>query len=430
MAETRVHVLATGSELVSGSIVDTNSAHISRVLAQNGLGVSRHVTVGDDLEGLAALLKETAEQADVAVVTGGLGPTADDLSAEAAALAAGVPLDLDPEALAWIESVFKALGRAMSPSNRKQALFPRGAERLDNPVGTAPGFAMEIGRCRFFFMPGVPSEMRRMLSGEVLPRLRKLGAGAGAVYGTRCLTTTGAPESVAGERLSGLEAEAPGVTVGWRAAFPYIYVTLYGKAQDRETLDTALEKAAALAAERLGHWVVAREETTLAAVVENILRERGETLAVAESCTGGVLGHWLTEVPGSSDVFLFSGVAYANSVKTAVLGVREETLERHGAVSLETAREMARGARRVSGAAWGVSTTGIAGPSGGSAEKPVGTVCIGISGSGTEEARRFFFNYGDRGWRKQMFAMGALELLRRRLLGLPEPDWPEGPGRG
>lgn len=424
MADITAHVLATGDELVSGSLVDTNSAHIARELEDAGADVVRHVCVGDDMERLVQALRETSERADLAVVTGGLGPTMDDLSAEAAARAAGVELVLDEVALAWIRKLFVAIDRPMNPSNEKQAWLPEGAQRLDNPVGTAPGFAVTIGRCLFFFVPGVPHEMRRMVDEQVLPRVRER-LGSGVVHAARTLTTFGAPESAIGERVENAADGISGMHVGIRADFPYIYVKLYARAASEDEAAAMLDRGAARVEEAVGEWMIAPHETTLSEVLGGLLRERGATLAVAESCTGGLIGHWITQVSGSSDYFLMSAVTYANEVKQAILGVSGKTLAGHGAVSEQTAREMAEGARRAAGATYGISTTGIAGPSGGSDEKPVGTVCVGLAGPDGSEGRRYFFPIGGRERHKGLFAMAAMEVLRRRLLGLAPPDWPE-----
>ncbi len=413
-------IIATGEEIRTGALADTNSAYIAARLEGNGIEVVRLHGLGDDLVRLVEVFREVGERADVCVVTGGLGPTVDDLSAEAAAAAAGLRLILEPRALAALEEFFRRRGRPLNPSNRKQAYLPEGAEMLANPVGTAPGFALTIGRGRFFFLPGVPHEMRRMLSAEVLPRIAAAAGEAREFRLVRTLSCFGMTESRVGDRLEGITAAVPGVRLGLRARFPVIEVKLYAAGRPEENVRRILDQAAVWARQALGSVVFSENEAALAEVVGRRLGETGQSLALAESCTGGLLGHLLTEIPGSSAWFRGGIVAYANEAKTSLLGVSPQTIERFGAVHEETACEMAEGARRAFAATWGLSTTGIAGPSGGSAEKPVGTVCIGLCGPGVgPQAYRFRLNYDLRSRNKTVFAFKALDLLRRALSGMP-----------
>jgi nicotinamide-nucleotide amidase len=412
----RAEILATGDEIRSGALVDTNSAHISEQLEQQGVQVVRHTSVGDDLPILVATLREIGDRADVAVVTGGLGPTTDDLCAQAAAEAAGLPLAFDQAALANVTRFFKKLNRPMSESNRKQALLPKGCTVLTNPVGTAPGFALMIGRCRFFFLPGVPYEMKRMLTETVIPDILTLMGGHGGHNRVKTITTFGLPESLAGEKMAGVEAAFPGIKLGLRANFPLIQIKFYSRDTDAARLDQRLAAAGRWAAARLGSHMVSETGESMQTVVGRLLSAESATLALAESCTGGLVANWLTNVAGSSNYFLFSGVTYANAAKMNILGVRQATLEQHGAVHEETAREMAEGARRVAGATYGLSTSGIAGPDGGTPEKPVGTVCIGFAAPDRSFGRRFTFRFGRRLMNKKIFAVAALDLLRKELL--------------
>jgi nicotinamide-nucleotide amidase len=411
-------ILATGEEIRTGALVDSNSAFIAEKLELCGVKVMRLNGIGDELDQLTAILKEIGSRADISVVTGGLGPTVDDLTAQAAADAAGVGLHMDPAALASIEDFFRRRNRSMNPSIRKQAMLPDGAEVLFNPVGTAPGFQLRIGSCRFFFLPGVPFEMRRMLADHVLPRMANLLGGRRGVRRVKTLSCFGLTESLTGERLDGLEKEFPGVRLGLRARFPEIQVKLYGSGADEVRVAGALDQAAAWARERLGDILFTDSGEPMEAVVGQLMRGRNATLAAAESCTGGLIAHRLTEVAGSSDYFLLAAVTYANAAKTRVLGVDEVTLTRCGAVHADTARDMAVGVRRLAGATYGIATSGIAGPTGGSAEKPVGTVCIGLATPAQALGYRFHLDYGRRSMNKQMFAMKALDVLRRELLGL------------
>jgi nicotinamide-nucleotide amidase len=413
----KAEILATGDEIRTGSLVDSNSAYIAEKLEENGIEVIRHTTVGDDLAILASMLLEIGDRSEVAVVTGGLGPTTDDLSAEAAAKAALVKLVLNQQALENVESFFRKFDRPMTASNRKQAYLPDGCGVLYNPVGTAPGFTMNIGRCRFFFLPGVPYEMKRMLAGHVIPEMLRLQGQTVMYSGVKTITTFGLPESLAGEKVAGVEAAFPGIKLGLRANFPQIQVKLYGRETDAARLDANLENAGRWAVGRLGSNVISENGESMESVIGTLLSNNSATLALAESCTGGLLANWLTNVAGSSNYFVFSGVTYSNRAKMDVLGVKSQTLERCGAVHEETAREMAEGARRVAGSTYGLSTSGIAGPDGGTEDKPVGTVCVGFSGPDRSFGKRLNFSFGKRLMNKKIFAMAALDILRRELLG-------------
>ncbi len=417
----KAEILATGDEIRTGALIDSNSAFISEVLIQNGVDVLRHQAVGDDLDILVAVLNEVGQRADIAIVTGGLGPTDDDLSTLAAARAAGIELALDEVALDVVERFFRERNRTMTPSNRKQAYLPKGAAVLNNPVGTAPGFEMKIGKCTFFFLPGVPAEMEKMLLEEVVPRLTGHQAGQRRFYLVKTISSFGLPESLVGEKVSGIRDRFPEIQVGWRARFPEIQVKLYLNTRDEQGGQRTLEDAAQWVAERLGVHVFSFDNRSMAAEVGELLKSRQATLAVAESCTGGLIANWLTDTAGSSDYFLLSAVTYDNQAKIDVLGVSDQTLQKFGAVDEQTAREMAEGARRVSGATYGLSTTGIAGPSGGSPQKPVGTICIGVAAPHKTISKRFVFPFSLRLMNKRIFAMAALDMLRRMIQDLPLP---------
>ena len=412
----KAEILATGDEIRSGALVDSNSAYISEWLEENGIEVVRHTSVGDDLPILVSTLREIGERVDVALVTGGLGPTTDDRSAEAAAKAAGLKLILNQEALENVESFFKTFNRPMTESNRKQALLPAGCKILYNPVGTAPGFSLKIGMGLFFFLPGVPYEMKRMLAEQVLPAMKAFQGDAVVHSRVKTITTFGLPESLAGEKVAGVEAVFTGIKLGLRASFPQIQVKLYGRDADPARLDQRMAEAGQWALERLGQNVISENGERMEAVVGRMLLERSATIGLAESCTGGLLADWLTNVAGSSAYFLFSGVTYSNQSKIDVLGVKPDTLERHGAVHEETAREMAEGVRRLAGTTYGLSTSGIAGPDGGTEDKPVGTVCVGFAAPDRSFGRRLYFPFGKRLMNKKIFAMAALDTLRKELL--------------
>ncbi|MFC1814422.1 competence/damage-inducible protein A [Thermodesulfobacteriota bacterium] len=409
-------ILSTGEEIRSGAIADTNSAYIAQKLEESGVEVRRHSCVGDDIEAIVSILNEIGRRADTAVVTGGLGPTVDDLTAVATAKAAGVELVLDRPALDSIKAYFKALKRSMNPSNEKQALLPKGAACLLNPVGTAPGFSLKIDKCLFFFLPGVPSEMRLMLSDKVIPRLEALQGKDKEYSLVKTIATFGLTESATGEKLAGFETQFPEIKLGLRVKFPEIHVKFYGRDKDEQALAGQLEAASDWVVQQLGKKVLSVNGSSMEAVIGQCLSRKKATIAVAESCTGGLISHWLTNVTGSSNYFLYAGVAYSNDAKMQVLGVSPDTLRQYGAVHEETVKEMAVSARRIAGATYGLSTSGIAGPDGGTDEKPVGTVCIGLATPDAVVGRRFYFPFGQRSRNKEIFAMSALDMLRRELL--------------
>ena len=411
-----VEIVSSGTELVDGSITDHNTAYIARQVNRLGLSVMAHHCVGDDVNRLSTLFRDISSKSDIAVVTGGLGPTSDDLTAEAAAMAAGVDLLTNSSALASIKGYFKQHDRKLRSSNLKQALLPRGADCLINPIGTAPGFAMKIGQCRFYFLPGVPREMQRMMTDEVLPRLSALAGKSSLGWHPKNIITYGLTESALGEKLADIGHEFPEVQLGYRIVFPEIHVKLRTQKEQSRDAATTLDRAVKWIAGRIGHCLVSTEGLSVSEAVGRLLRDRNATVAVAESCTGGLIASMLTDVPGSSDYFVFAAVTYSNESKIGVLGVSGQTIASNGAVHEETAAEMAEGVRAVSGADFGLATTGIAGPTGATEGKPVGTVCIGLASAGSTITRRHVFSFDDRAMNKRIFAVAAMDILRRALL--------------
>lgn len=409
-------ILSTGDEIRSGAILDSNSAYISQKLEEAGLSVIRHNCVGDDIDSLVSVLKEIGSRSDVAVVTGGLGPTTDDLTAAAVAAAAQVELVLDENALSSIKDFYSSRNRRLPISSEKMAILPKGAEYLKNRVGSAPGFLLTIGRCRFFFLPGVPFEMRSMLSDQVLPQLEKLQGRNRDFFVVKTLSTFGLTESQTEERLAGFTAEFSEIKLGLRVNFPEIQIKLYFNGKNRKHLDEIMAAAFKWILPKIGRNLFSTSGDSMAGVVGKLLFEQEATLAVAESCTGGLISHLLTNVAGSSDYFLFSGVTYSNESKIRVLGVSSATLQQYGAVHTEVVKEMAEGVRRVAGATYGLSTSGIAGPGGGTDDKPVGTVCIGLSTPKSSHGFQYNFSFPQRSMNKKIFAVKALDLLRRELL--------------
>jgi nicotinamide-nucleotide amidase len=405
-------IFSIGTEITRGEIVNTNASWLSAELTTLGFEVLESVSVDDDPARIVAALRRLAESHAVVVATGGLGPTTDDLTAASVAQALGVPLIRDAASLEAIRRRFEAAKRIMSATNEKQADFPEGAEVLPNPVGTAPGFGVMIGKCRAFFLPGVPREMKRIFADHIVPKIAKLAPQL--TFQIR-LKTFGMPESQVGEKLAGVEEAFPGIIIGYRAHFPEIEVKVHATAANQNDARALADKAAEEVRQRLASVLYGEGDDTFPEVVGRALRSRGFRLAVAESCTGGLLGHLLTSEP-ASDYFVADAVTYANSAKTRLLGVSEDVLRGHGAVSAEVAAAMAEGVRRLCSVEVAVSITGIAGPSGASPDKPVGLVYWAVAHPGGTIVRDRIFN-GDRQQIQTLASYAALSLVRDVCLG-------------
>ncbi len=410
----RATVLAVGSELLAGDRTETNSLLLARVLAAHGVGLAVKTVVGDESAAIARALRELAATSDLVLVSGGLGPTADDLTREGVAEAFGLALERRAELVEELRRRFASFGYRMPAVNEKQADVPAGAAVLANPLGSAPGLRLEAGGATLFLLPGVPRELAAMIEREVAPWLAKRRPGA--VLETRFLKVAGVPESTLEERLAPFYAEfgSAGLTILSRPGIITLRLTAGGAAAERRAWlagrGAALERL-------LGDDVFSHEaEGTLESEVGRLLAARGETVATAESCTGGLIAEHLTRVAGASAYFLGALVTYSNAAKRDLLGVPAEMLERHGAVSEEAARAMASGLRRALGPDHAIAVTGIAGPAGGSRDKPVGTVHVVVSSAGGEAVRhrRFVFP-GGRARVRALTAHAALDLLRRRL---------------
>jgi len=410
----RIEIIASGDEIVTGRITDTNSSRLAFELTLRGFDVARIHAIGDDLDGISALLLECASRAESVICAGGLGPTSDDLTTEAAANAAGATLEFREEAWREIEERFAKINLPLAPTNRKQAFLPAGAEILPNPIGTAPGFLMNIDNTPCFFAPGVPRELFRMFDEQILPRLEKTRTDSD-VYTARIWRTFGHTESGLGELLQGLAKDDRSVRLSFRASFPEIIVGLSVRAENLGEAERKLESLAPDVERRIGQWVYTRDNRGLPEVVGDILREKGLKLAVAESCTGGMIGEMLTTVPGCSDYFAGGVISYSNELKIKVLDVPEEIIRRHGAVSAECARFMAEGARKLAGAHIGLAVTGVAGPGGGTPEKPVGAVWLACASDRGVESRGGQWPRGDREQIRLITSFAALDLLRRVL---------------
>jgi nicotinamide-nucleotide amidase len=407
-----IELVTIGTEIMLGLTIDTNGAEIARALAARGVRVSRRASVADRADAIRDAVADALQRTRAVLTTGGLGPTRDDITKKVVAELFGAPLEFDESVWTDLLERFARLQRTPAESNRSQAEVPRGATVLRNRWGTAPGLWLEGAPGLAILLPGVPLEMRRLLEHEVVPRL---AARAGpSVIRSLLVRTSGVPESALAERIGEIETEITPLTLAYLPGLEGVDLRLSAWDLAGDEADRRLRSAADLLRARAGESVYGEGESDLAALVLEEARARGLRLAVAESCTGGLVGSRLTEIPGSSDVFVGGVIAYDNRVKFELLGVPAALVEEHGAVSEPTARAMAQGAAQRFGVAAALSVTGVAGPTGGSAEKPVGTVWIGCAVEGMVDTRRFLFP-GTRHEIRARAAQAALLLLYRRL---------------
>lgn len=408
----KLEVVTIGTELLLGLTPDTNAAELGRALAGAGVEVVRHLSVADRPDAIRAVVAEALERTGFVITTGGLGPTRDDMTKREVAALVDAPLVLDQGVLRALEDRFRRLGRPMPAVNRTQAEVPAGATVLPNPRGTAPGLWVEDRRGRVVVMlPGVPSEMRGLLAEEVLPRIAAR-EGDGRVVRSRAVRTTGVPESALAERVGAIEEDIAPLTLAYLPSVAGVDLRVTAWRLPAPEADGRLAETIAVLRERAGDDCYGEDEIDLAATVLDQLRSRTARLAVAESCTGGLLGGRITAIPGSSDVFAGGVIAYDDDVKTGMLGVPIELIEAHGAVSMEVVVAMTASVRQRLGVGAAIGITGIAGPTGGTPEKPVGTVWLAASlGSQIRSLRRIF--PGDRGEVRARSAQAALDLLRR-----------------
>ncbi|HHT72617.1 MAG TPA: competence/damage-inducible protein A [Firmicutes bacterium] len=410
----RGELVIIGTELLLGEIVDTNAQFLARGLASCGINLYYKSTVGDNWVRIVETLSRALSRSDLVIISGGLGPTEDDLTRGAVAAVANRPLELDEEALEAIEAYFRRrYGEGqMPPNNRKQAYLPRGASAIPNHWGTAPGFILELPGKAIVALPGVPAELEPMFAQTVLPYCRQRFQGD--VLVTKNLSFAGIGEAGLEELLKDIILSQTNPTVAPYASQGMVRIRLTARAATEEEGEALIAPVADMIAARTEPYLFSTTGQALEEVIGQQLTARGQSLALAESCTGGLVGHRITNVAGSSRYFLRGYVVYSNAAKVSDLGVQESTLAQYGAVSPQTAQEMAEGVRRAAGADFGLAITGIAGPDGGTPEKPVGLVYIALASPGDTIVEKHHFA-GARGQVKERSAQAALTLLWKNL---------------
>lgn len=418
-------ILSIGDELALGQTVDTNTAYLAAKLAELGMWTLYHQTMADDQALIAGAITRATDSAELVLITGGLGPTRDDLTRQALAQAMGVELKEDAQSLEAINAFFSGRGKALTEANRVQALLPDGSEGIPNAKGTAPGIQAAMGKAMVFVMPGVPFEMRAMYDTSVLPAITG-NAGVGPAILTTKVNTFGLGESSVGQLIGDLMDRDRNPTVGTTVANGIVSVRIRSEFTDAIEARTHLDATVKEVEQRLGPIVFGRDEQTIAGTLLDVLRNRKLMIATAESCTGGLIGKMLTDVAGSSDVYAGGWVTYTNEMKQAMLGVSAEVIDTHGAVSGQTVCAMAAGALERSGADIALSVSGIAGPGGGTPDKPVGTVWLGLASrtnGDRPDVRAIRVKFpGGRPQVRTRAAMCALQMARLHLANRPLTD--------
>ena len=408
----KVEIITTGDEIMGGVTLDTNFHWAAEKLVGLGFDLRFHTSVGDDEEAITEAFRTAMRRAQAVIVSGGLGPTSDDLTAAVASRFFGVPLELNSIALDMIETRFRERGYRFSKINKKQAYIPQGSRILRNFWGTAPGFQCEKEGTLFFFLPGVPKEFKAMIEEYVIPELDRRSIGR-KKYKTRMIKTFGLRESEVAERIQGIGRD--GIKIGYRPAFPEVHIRASGYGSTEDEAERLVSGVVEEITSRLDEYVFSTDGATLEEVVGKLLSQKKLTLAVAESCTGGLVANRITNVPGSSNYFERGVVSYSNESKVEALGVPRELIESVGAVSAEVVEAMASGIRRLAQSDIGIAISGIAGPGGGTDIKPVGTVFIGISHKKGVSSRRFQFK-GTREEIKLISSEAALDRIRKFIL--------------
>ena len=412
----KIGILTIGNELMNGRVTDANASFIAREINLQGWSAEAIMSVGDDFASIKNRLDYLLSMTDAVICSGGLGPTADDITTAAIAHAFGLPLYTDENVLNFIKDIFTKFNLRWVENNAKQAMFPKGAEIIANPVGTAAGFSLRVKEKFIFVIPGVPAEARMMLTEGVIPALRKHFPQNDQYAAKQTIKTFGLSEAAVDDRLKDIDFDSLGVSVGFYPVFPENHIVLISRKKTLEEAQNNLQKAQDDVAARLQDFIFSYGEKTLEEVIAGFLTEKKLTIAVAESCTGGLITNRLTDVSGSSGYLERGLVTYSNTAKISMLGVPAEVIKKHGAVSEETARLMAEGVRKLAGTDLGISSTGIAGPNGGSKEKPVGTIYIALTDSKQTICRHYAYRW-DRKRNKDMFSEAALFLLKNYLQG-------------
>ena len=407
----KIGILTIGNELMNGRIADTNASFIAREANQQGWSVEAIMSVGDNFAAIKNRLDYLLAMTDAVICSGGLGPTADDITTEAIAKAFNLPLYTDENVLNYIKDIFIKFNFRWVENNAKQAMFPQGAEVIPNARGTAPGFCLPINGKLIFVIPGVPAEARLMITNGAFPLLRKYFPQDELHIVKHTIRTFGLGEAAVDDKVKDIDFKSLGVSIGFYPVFPENHIVLIAQNSNREEAQKNLQKAQDEVSSRLRDYIFAYGEQTLEEVIAGLLTAKKLTIAVAESCTGGLITNRLTDVSGSS-VYLERGlVTYSNAAKISMLGVPAQIIEKHGAVSEETARLMAEGVRKLAGTTLGLSSTGIAGPTGGTKEKPVGTVYLAVADAQKTICRHYTFRW-DRKRNKEVFSEAALFLLK------------------
>lgn len=408
----KCEIVAVGTELLLGNIVNTNAQYLSQKLADLGIDVYYQLAVGDNLQRLSDTIKASLERSDLVITSGGLGPTVDDLTKEGVSDALGLKLLPDEACIRKIEGMFKAIGRPMTENNIKQGYIPEGARILENDNGTAPGVLIEKNGKIVIMLPGPPKELYPMFEDKVVPYLKTK---VHSTIRSRMLRVIGVGESAAEDMLKEIFKTQTNPTIAPYAKDGEVHLRITAKTDTIEKADQLIDQMEKRVQSILGENIYGYDEETLESVVLKLLQQKKMTLSLAESCTGGLIASRLTDVPGASASLMCGVVSYSNESKIKLLGVKEETIRNYGAVSSQTAEEMAVGAKRISGTDIGVSITGIAGPDGGSTEKPVGLCYIGIAIGNAVKAQKFMFN-GNRKKIKWNASSRTLDIIRRELL--------------
>lgn len=410
----KAFIIATGTELLVGNTIDSNSAFIAGKLAESGIKTIGKIIVGDKKEEICAAFKLAGALADIVIATGGLGPTRDDLTKEIACDYMQVEMHVVKEEVEKLKDFFARRRKPMPANNIKQAMFPENAIILANKLGTAPGMFLEMKGKTLILLPGPPKEMREMFCAEAEPLLRAKFGRTGEKAITRTIKTFGLGESQVEEMISQVMDDPRGSSIALLATEGEIHIRITAEGSSIADSNIILDEITGIIREKLTGNIYGYDDDTLVSQVSRLLKEKGVTLAAAESCTGGYLAKSITDLPGSSAIFWGSAVTYSNAAKTKLLGVSRETIDTFGAVSRETALGMAYGAKKISGSKMGLSITGIAGPDGGSETKPVGLVYIAIVGDDLEKVRELNFS-GDREGIRTLAVKSALDMIRRNI---------------